>query len=192
MSQIVLRRHKLHHIPDLKVHPEVLHARFPGTCSTTRCTARCCATGVWLDSAEHELILGNAALVQAEMDPLQEKNPDRWFDGHWWGHPDFPSGRGISTAASNGACVFLSADRRCVLQLASPAGKPLKPFFCTSFPLTICDGELCLDDVSDPACCLHDPDGSQTVLELCAHELEHLIGAEGVKELRDLADGVTE
>lgn len=192
MSEITLRRHAIRHIPDLKVDPEVLTARFPRDCSMKGCTGRCCETGIWADSAEHDAILKHAALIQTHMDPSQERSPERWFDAEPWDHPDFPSGRAIGTAVANGGCVFLAADGRCVLQKASDARTGnLKPFFCFAFPLTISDGTLCLDEARDAACCTPAPNGSLSVFELCAEELEYVLGANGVNELRARASRVT-
>ena len=190
MSEFILRHHLLPHIRDLKVEPAVFTARFDRACSMSRCTGRCCEDGVWTDAAEHEAILRHAAPIQAQMDHSQERNPDRWFDAEPRVDSDFPSGLAIGTAVTNGACVFLDADRRCVLQKASTgeAGN-LKPFFCVTFPLTINEGTLCLDDPRDAACCTPSSDGPLSVFELCPQELEHMLGVDGVAELRDLARG---
>ena len=190
MAPIILTRHRLRHLPDLQVDPDILTARYDRSCSTANCTGQCCATGVWADAAERDAILRHADRIQAHMDPLQERNPDRWFDPEPWDHPDFPSGRAIGTASANGACVFLNADRRCVLQTASDAqtGR-LKPFFCFAFPVTISESTLCLDEARDAACCTPVGDGPRTALELCAVELDYVLGAEGVAELRRRACG---
>jgi Fe-S-cluster containining protein len=185
MSEIILRCHALRHLPDLKVHPDVLHARFRAECSVARCAGQCCEEGAWVDAAERDAILRHGAQIQALMDPSQEQNPERWFDPTPWDHTDFPSGRAVSTAAINGACVFLGSDRRCVLQKASTADTgTLKPFFCIAFPLTIVDGVLCFDDARDAACCTPDACGSVSALEFCAYELRHMLGTEGVEELQ--------
>ena len=183
-----LRRHTLHHIPELTINAAVLHARFPRDCSMTHCTAKCCGTGVWMDLAEHRNILQHAALIQAHMDSSQEKNPDQWFDPETWEHEDFPSGHAMGTAVCHGACVFLGADRRCVLQKASneETGN-LKPFFCVAFPITICDSELRIDEAKDSACCSPCSGGPLTVFEVCAEELKHVLGEDGVRELEDYA-----
>jgi hypothetical protein len=191
MNEFPLRDHRLAHIRDLKVEPAVFTARFARACSMSRCTGRCCEDGVWTDAAEHEAILRNAALIQAQMDHSQERNPERWFDPEPRIDSDFPSGHAIGTAVANGACVFLGADRRCVLQKASTGEVGnLKPFFCITFPLTINEGTLCLDDPRDAACCTPSTDAPLTVFDLCAHELEHMLGVTGVKELQALARGV--
>jgi hypothetical protein len=190
MSLITLRRHALRHIAEITVDPQVLTARFERACATTRCSGRCCATGVWADAAEREAVLRHADDVQRHMDETQEREPSRWFDPRPWDHPDFPSGCGFGTATSRGACVFLRGDRRCALQLASDTrtGR-LKPLFCYAFPVTIVDGVLCLDDARDPACCTPSSTGSITALDMYAGELQQLLGADGVDELRAMFRG---
>lgn len=190
MSDIVLRDHTLTHLPGLTVEPEMLTARFASGCSMTHCTGRCCVYGVYVDTLEHQVILDHAATIQAQMDAAQEKDPTRWFDPQPIDDPDFPSGRAFGTAEVNGGCVFLNGRKRCVLQQASTADTGnLKPFFCIAYPVTIYKGELCLDDPNAADCCTPDPGGQQTVFDLCAHELHHVLGARGVRELRNLSDG---
>jgi hypothetical protein len=190
MNEIAIRRHALPHFRDLKVEPRVLTARFDPECATSRCTGRCCEGGVWTDATEHDAILTHAAAIQTQMDRSQERNTDKWFDSEPRDDADFPSGRAFGTAVINGACVFLDADRRCVLQKASNGETGnLKPFFCVAFPLTICEGTLCLDDADDGACCMPSPDGSVNVFALCVQELEYVMGMDGVAQLRDVARG---
>ena len=181
---MILRQHKLPHIRELKVNAEIWQARFPRQCSMAHCTAKCCNSGVWMDLTEQGNILQHAAHIQSHMDSSQERNPERWFDGFQLDQ-DFPSGKATGTAVSNGACVFLTADRRCVLQKASneETGN-LKPFFCFAFPLTLSEGELILDDARDPDCCTRESSGSLTVFDVCAWELEYVVGEDGVRELK--------
>ena len=185
---MILRRHAVRHIRELQVNAEVWQARFPRNCSMAHCTGKCCVSGVWVDLAEHRNILRHAARIQAHMDASQEHNPDCWFDGDRWELQDFPSGEATGTAVANGACVFLGADRRCVLQKASNEETgSLKPFFCFAFPLTISEGELGLDEAKDPACCGRAASGPLTVLDVCAEELNYVLGADGVRELETFA-----
>ena len=187
MTDLVLRRHKLRHLSTLQVEPGMLTARFASDCSMTRCTGRCCAHGVYVGLAEQQTILDNAAGIQGQMDASQVQDPAQWFDPEPVEDADFPSGRAIGTAELNGGCVFLNEAGRCVLQKASTAQTGnLKPFFCTAFPLTLDHGTLCLDDPRATGCCTPDPAGEQDVFDLCAQELEHVLGADGVGELRRL------
>src|SRR5215213_9759632 len=107
MKAMVLRRHRLTHLPELCVEPAMLTARFASDCSMTRCTGRCCAHGVYVELTEREAILDNAAAIQAQMDASQTKDPARWFDAEPIEDADFVSGRAVGTAEMNGGCVFL-------------------------------------------------------------------------------------
>jgi Fe-S-cluster containining protein len=187
MTDIVLRRHRLTHLPELRVEPSMLTARFAADCSMSRCTGRCCAHGVYVELAERQAILDNAAAIQAQMDASQARNPAVWFDPEPIEDADFVSGRAVGTAEVNGGCVFLNEAGRCVLQKASTIQTGnLKPFFCVAFPVTIDKGALCLDDPRAVDCCTPDPGGQRTVFDLCARELDHVLGADGVGELRRL------
>jgi Fe-S-cluster containining protein len=151
------------HGRELRVDPGLLEARFGAGCDTGRCNAACCRTGVWLDPAERDAILDHADLVRQAMDPGQPRDPRWWFSRRVVADPDFPSGRAVHTRVRNGRCVFLDRGGRCVLQKASSAGRAgrqLKPFFCTAFPVTVVGGMLMLDDDAhhvEPACCGSQP-----------------------------------
>ena len=181
---------------ELRVDPGLLEARFAAGCDPGRCNATCCRTGVWLDPAERDAILDHADLVRQAMDPGQPRDPRHWFSRRTVADPDFPSGRAVHTRVRKGRCVFLDGGGLCVLQKASStgrAGRELKPFFCTAFPVTVVDGVLMLDDDDrhvEPACCGSTPTGRQTVFETCARELRHVLGAAGVKRLRRIAGRV--
>jgi Fe-S-cluster containining protein len=173
------------------VDPWLLRARFAAGCDTRRCNAACCRTGVWLDVAERDRILSNAPRVRLAMDGGQPRDTRRWFSRRTTTDPDFPSGRAVHTRVVNGGCVFLDQERRCVLQKASgDGGPPLKPFFCTAYPITIDYGVLTLEDRdhrSRPECCASVRGGPLTVFEVCRTELRHTLGAEGLAMLRRMA-----
>ena len=190
MKDIVLHRHRLAHLADLHVDPSLLTARFASDCSMMRCTGRCCAHGVYIELTERQAILDNAAAIQAHMDASQTKDPALWFDAEPIEDGDFASGRAVGTAEVNGGCVFLNGAGRCVLQKASTVQTGnLKPFFCVAFPVTIDKGTLCLDDPRAVDCCTPNPDGPLTVFDVCAYELDHVLGAEGVGGLKRLSSG---
>jgi hypothetical protein len=78
-----------------------------------------------------------------------------------------------------------------VLQTATIAaarpGFDLKPFFCTAFPVTLLHGTLWVDELclEGPArCCRPAADGTLSVLDVCETELRHMLGDEGLEELR--------
>jgi hypothetical protein len=190
-SRVVLRRHHLSHLPDLTVHESVLDARYAPGSSPAHCVGTCCRSGVKVDVAQRDQILAHADLIRRAMDPGQEREVTGWFEDTEVADPDFPSRRCVGTRVRDDACVFLDSARRCVLQtvtiaLARP-GLDLKPFFCAAFPITIAAGvlwidEMCLD--APPGCCRPVPDGTLGVLDVCETELRHVLGDEGLEELR--------
>lgn len=192
----VLRPATLPHFAALAVSPRLLEGRFARGCRTDRCDATCCQSGVLVDVRERDRVLAHVALVQAVMDPDQERDPGRWFEAKERPDPDFPSGRAVGTRVADGHCVFLDRGRRCVLQRATlAAGRgdlDLKPFFCTAFPVTIVESTLTIDDADftdRPSCCSTVPDGELTVFDVCGRELADVLGPDGVRALRALADG---
>lgn len=185
---MVIRMHRLSHLPELKVDPTLLALRFPAGCTTRLCDATCCQDGVWVDPLERSRILAHVDTIQRVMDPGQERDPARWFDDEERIDSDFPSGRAVGTSVHSGGCVFLDRRRRCVLQTAAPG---LKPFFCAAFPITLDHGTLTFDSPAAgacPQCCMASPEGTGTILDAWPEELEHVLGADGVAELRRHAD----
>lgn len=189
--QITLRKHHLKHLPELKVHENILSLAFTSGCSMMKCDATCCHGGVYADLSERDRILAHTELILRHMEPQQEKDPSRWFDDDVVEDTDFPSGAAIGTQINERGCIFLKANGYCVLQVAATAegmGKfALKPFFCVAFPVTISEGELMLDDpdyTERTQCCSSVSGGTLTVLDVCAEELEHVLGKDGVEELR--------
>ena len=184
-SPVVLRNHKLYHLPEIKVNENIFQSRFLPGCATARCKANCCKDGVWVDLAERDKILAHADLIQLSMEAHQEKNPAHWFEPVEQEDLDFPSGRAVGTQVYNGACVFLDSAGHCVLQKASQKQTGwLKPFFCTAFPVTIEDGELLIDDGKDSRCCTVALEGPLTVFEVCREELIYVLGEEGFAALQ--------
>lgn len=193
-SPFVVRRHHLSHLPELTVSWSVLGTRYPPRSSPGNCDATCCRTGVGVDVVQRDEILAHAGLIVEAMDPGQQRDPAQWFEEAETADPDFPSGRCVGTRVHAGWCVFLDAAGRCVLQTVTRAvarpGLDLKPFFCYAFPITIAAGtlwvdELCLEGPAD--CCRPAADGALGVLDVCEAELRHVLGSEGLGELRRLA-----
>ncbi len=190
-DQRVLRKHRLKYIPDLKVSDELLSLRFGSACSMSSCRAECCSGGAAIDIAERDRVLEYADLVRAHMDANQEHATERWFED-LTEDLDFPSGYAVATCANDDRCVFLNAAGRCVLQAAEGGVRDkttLKPFYCRAFPICIDHGVLCYDDQLGlkPECCGPVADGNLTIFDVCAFELEHVLGREGAAELRELA-----
>lgn len=189
------RMRPLQHRRELRVDPLLSERRFADGCTTASCDATCCLAGVQVDVTERDRILSHAALVQRSMDPSQDHDPAHWFEVDEVADTDMPSGRAVGTVVRDGACVFLNGARRCVLQLASSAmaadAASLKPFFCWAFPLTIFDGTLTLDTelATRRVCCGPVPDGPLSLLDVCATELDYVLGDGGSRALRARVSG---
>jgi len=189
--RVVLRRHQLSHLPGLEVNASIVETRYAADSSPAHCDGMCCGNGVKLDIALRDQILANADLVRDAMGPEQDADPSGWFEDTEEVDPDFPSGRCVGTQVRPTGCVFLDGARRCVLQTVTMAearpGFNLKPFFCSAFPVTIANGELWIDELCLEAprrCCRPTPGGTRRVVDVCETELRHVLGNEGLEELR--------
>ena len=189
--RVVLRRHPLSHLPGLEVNASIFDTRYAADSSPAHCDGMCCGNGVKLDIALRDEILANADLVRDAMGPEQDADPSGWFEDTEEIDPDFPSGRCVGTQVRPTGCVFLDGARRCVLQTVTIAearpGFNLKPFFCSAFPVTIANGELWIDELCLEAprrCCQPTPGGTRRVVDVCETELRHVLGNEGLEELR--------
>jgi len=192
----ILQRHRLSHLRALRVGQGMFSNKFASGCSMTACNATCCQGGVTLDVAERDVILAHADLIIRHMEPDQERRAAAWFDHDVVNDPDFPSGVAVGTEVTDRGCVFLDRGGRCVLQKAAMAeGMPkfsLKPFFCVAFPITIEHGVLETDEpefTDRPSCCSVVESGSLSPVDVCAEELEFMLGSEGFLELRTLVAG---
>ena len=189
----ILHKHKLDHIPDLQIDPEILTQRFSSHSSMCNCDGTCCAEGVLLDIKEKELILAHADLIKKYLEPQQEKDTAKWFDNNIENDADFPSGKCDGTSVQGKSCVFLCSKGLCALQkTAMTEGMDkfaLKPFYCVAFPIAI-DGHVLTtyepEFTNRKQCCSIVPDGSLTVLDVCREEFEYILGTEGLKEIEEL------
>ncbi|TAK64983.1 MAG: DUF3109 family protein [Bacteroidetes bacterium] len=189
-EKILLSKHRLSHLPELVVRPAFFKKVFQNGCSMMNCNATCCREGVWADPKEKENILAHAELVKKYMEPQQDKDQTRWFDSEEVEDPDFPSGKAVGTQTRSYGCVFLKSNGHCVLQHAAEqegmSKFALKPFFCFAFPVAIEYGELVIDDPDftyREECCAVVNKGEHSVMEVCAEELEFMLGKEGFEEL---------
>jgi hypothetical protein len=187
----VIRTHRLRHIPELRVGQGILYKKFSSACSMTACNASCCQGGVLVDIAERDMILKHENLVLRYMEPQQDHDPQAWFDDETVEDADYPSGIAVETQTMENGCVFLDSAGLCVLQKAAMGeGMPkftLKPFFCVAFPITIDKGVLETDEpdfTNRPHCCSVIESGNLSPLEVCAEELEFMLGHDGLSELR--------
>jgi len=188
--ELVLIKHKLNHIPKLKVGDNLFSSKFSSICSQQNCNGLCCRLGVFVDINERDNILRYANLIQRHMQPHQEHDPKGWFEENEFTDPDFPSGRTIGTRVKDYGCVFLDKSGKCTLQKAcineGLNEYLLKPFYCTSYPITIDNGTIMIDDTELEnclPCCIIDPKGELNVFDVCSKELEFVLGKEGYEEL---------
>lgn len=190
----ILRHHTIRHVKELRVNPAIFEKRFAPECSMTRCDATCCHGGVYADPAERELILRHAELIIRHMEPGQVKDASQWFDGEEVDDIDFPSGKAVGTQTNARGCIFLKENGHCVLQstgMETGMGKfALKPFFCVAFPVVLTGHELTVHDdyTGRTECCFGVKDGSLSLVDICAEELEYMLGAEGFKEILALGE----
>ena len=189
----MLTKHHLAHLPKLAVADNIVQGGFQKGCSMANCNASCCAHGVFLDIKERDKILLHAEVIQRHLEAHQDHDPRRWFEDREFNDADFPSGRATGTQTRDYGCVFLDSKGHCVLQKAAVEEGmekfALKPFFCVAFPIAIEHGTLMIDDVNvinRPECCQATSPGDLTVFEVCAEELEFVLGKEGVQELSDV------
>ncbi len=190
---MVLLKHNLNFIHTLVVDDKLLEAKFATSCSMAHCRGDCCRYGVWVDVRHRDLILEHKDLILRHLEPQQEHDPDRWFEKYEIEEPDFPSGRAVGTQERDTGCVFLDSHGRCVLQSAATAEGmdkfSLKPFFCVTYPVTIEDHILTIDDEEFPGntqCCSAATNGVKTVLDVCDQELEFALGKRGFEEFKEL------
>ena len=193
-SRVALRRHHLSHLADLAIDDTIFDTRYAPGAATRHCDGMCCQSGVKVDVAQRDQILAHADPIRRAMDPGQDKDAASWFEETELLDSDFPSGRCVGTSVRGDGCVFLDSARRCVLQSVTIAvarpGFDLKPFFCSAFPVTITAGALWIDEMclDAPArCCRPTPGSASGVLDVCEAELRHMLGSEGLEELRAVA-----
>jgi Fe-S-cluster containining protein len=120
-------------------------------------------------------------MIRRHLEPWQEQDPGAWFDAEPIDDADYPSGKAIGTRATERGCVFLDSVGRCALQKAAVAEGmdrfALKPFYCVAYPVVIENGVLMISDLP-----------TLDAFDVCAEELEFVLGKEGVEELRALAE----
>jgi hypothetical protein len=189
----ILYKHKLKHIPELLVDPDISTQRFLPDSSMCNCNGTCCAEGVLLDVKEKELILAHADLIKKYLEPQQEKDTAKWFDNNIENDADFPSGRCDGTALQGNRCVFLCSKGLCALQKTAMAEGmdkfALKPFYCVAFPITIDEHVLTTynpEFTNRRQCCSIVTEGPLKVVDVCREEFEYILGVDGLKELEEL------
>jgi hypothetical protein len=158
------------------------------------CETSCCASGVFADIKERDVILGHKEAIKPYMDETQTKVDAHWFDTEVNDDPDFVSGKTVGTQTHNDKCVFRRSDGRCSVQVygdESGAGAwTYKPFYCIAFPIVVCDGVLTFDDYQQgiTRCCSIVDEHAAPLIDSCKDELEYILGKEGYGELLLLRD----
>jgi hypothetical protein len=175
-----------------RVDGRIFEARYFGACmACTFCHDACCDHGVDVEEPKVHRILARAE----ELEPLVGVPRDRWFEREVSSDAEFPGGASRRTAVVDGRCVFRSrVGRGCVLHAhALSRGEDyhdIKPLVSTLFPLTFCDGALCLsDELDDPEAPFVCAGAGPTVYEALRGELAYWFGAELVELLDRMAAG---
>ena len=76
----LLNNHRLKHLSQLRIGSSIIDGQFVADCSMDNCNGSCCKDGVMVDPAERENILAHAEFIQRQMDPEQERDPEKWFE----------------------------------------------------------------------------------------------------------------
>lgn len=143
----------------LRINPNLFELAAGEACDLAQCRAACCVGGIWVDLLAAQQILAHKETIAPLMAAEYRDQVERWFGEDELEHPDFPSGIALSTNvgprsgdADRLGCIFVRADHRCSLQMASDQlGLPspgLKPFDCATYPILRSEGELLYDDQS--------------------------------------------
>ena len=190
-------------INGLKVDARLLEAQTIRRCRLEECQALCCGGGVYIRQQEMQAILARAEVFQPYLPP-DRRDPRTWFYEELEPDDDHPAGGlGAHTAVVDDAthpfectCVFLRADRKCVLQLASlDLGEHpwrFKPFYCALHPITFDRHLITLDDqnpmfILGGSCCRPDADHPVPLYKLFEAELRLALGEAGYEQLEALA-----
>ena len=182
-------------VKGLKVDELIFTQGFVQYCDIDKCGGGCCHSGVYTDTAEHQLVLEHAETIGRSMDETQNSDPETWFDGEWVDDTDFPSGRATGTAVHDRdggisgfkeGCVFLDKRHFCSIQVAAAAEGlhrwAWKPIYCILFPVTVVEGTITYDDSHSEDLNYCGPRGSGTyvhsVYEAMQEELRYFLGDE--------------
>ncbi len=142
------------------VHPDLLEARPLSRCDLAECQSYCCNGGVWIHTSQVDDILAHQDLILPHLPP-DRRDPSKWFDGVVEPDIDYPEAgdcTGTSvvidpTHPAGQTCIFLNAERLCVLQKAGmEAGEHpwrFKPFYCALHPLGLGLNMLELEEDSE-------------------------------------------
>ncbi|HBY08411.1 MAG TPA: hypothetical protein DEH22_11695 [Chloroflexi bacterium] len=174
-----------------EINPRMLQSEPLQRCTLAECRAACCLYGAWVDRVKIEDILANAEQISPHMPP-ETRNPQLWFDDGWEADEFSLSGEvghtrvlTVPDPLGDTVCIFLRADRKCILQIAAleMGLHPwhFKPFYCILHPLDLDElGRITLDETEallrEPGSCLRPAERALPLAETFAEELRYLLG----------------
>lgn len=173
----------------------VFTRRVVADCMTHACATRetgvhrndvCCQYGCDVDLTERDAILARAAEIKSILHP--EVRDLEWFDdSEPEEDPDTPSGTVIRTAVHNGACIFLSHEKRgCAIHRAALEQgwdfRGVKPSICRLYPLTYGDGAIFVSDDYPEYSCAYVAD-APTLYRVARDTLADIFGEDLVRAM---------
>ena len=183
----------------MEIAPRMLDIEAMQRCKLHNCRAACCLYGVWIDEKEMEILLDNADRIAPYMPPGKQ-DPVTWFDDRRDTDHFTISGRVRHSVVIDApehyggtACVFLRADHKCALQVASEANGHhpwlWKPFYCILHPLDLDEeGRITVDEtdlmLAEEGSCLRPAPQPVPLMETFEEELRYLLGDEEYERVR--------
>ncbi len=185
------------------VNPRLLRSEPMQRCRLAECRGACCLHGVWIDLAERDDLLANAALIAPHLPPAL-RDPAAWFDGRQEADEFSASGQVVHSTVlpdrthyGGTACIFLREDYKCALQVAGQASGShpwrFKPFYCVLHPLDLDeDGRITLDEtpalLAEEGSCLRPAPQPAPLTQTFEPELRYLLGDEAYQKLQPPAE----
>ncbi len=175
-------------IKGFKIDPVLFQKGYCEGRGPWRCTAQCCAGGVYLSQQELRAILCHLDRIREEFDETQTRDVRQWFEPAR-ADEDFPGGVCVGIRVYNGKCVFLEEQKLCVLQKVKPKGCDqqwgLKPFYCRIYPLSVDQSTITFDRtmMKKAVCCSISSRYAVPVAEACREELTQILGRDGYRTI---------
>lgn len=190
-------------IKGIAIDPRLIEARPWQRCRLHECQGHCCGGGVYVSLAQAQQILIHQDLFIPYLPP-ERRDPQKWFDWIVEAETDHPDGGFVTSTATvtdpthpmGSTCIFMLADRKCVLQLASVEHGTgpwhYKPFYCALHPVTFFERQLTLDSdnpifVEGGSCCQPHPGQWIPLYQLFDLEVKLALGEDGYAELEAYA-----
>jgi Fe-S-cluster containining protein len=153
----------------------------------TFCNDQCCSYGADIDMLNVERIMEKAD----ELEKFTGIKSDKWFyrKKRKWDY-EYPGHDYTRTTMRKDKCIFLSKkERGCLLHSFAITGgydyHDFKPFFCTIFPVTYCDGVLMTPEEIDEkiTACLG---AGPTLYQGAREEIRYFFGDGLIQELDEI------